>query len=472
MVSNDQPRVLLVGAYERDNFGDLLFLLQSEEYLRNAEVTAAAPFPGDMTELLDRRIPAYGPLLEEQEYDCLWTVGGEVGATSFLGAYRMSMPPGVVRAYEAASPQVREEMIRRTCGNTPIENPYIPRPTAYPRNASAAMVLNSVGFAGITGLPTDQQEARLATIREADRIAVRDQLSADLLTAHGVSHTLAPDLVHSMALTRPRERPAEPDVALVQVSDAHLRQTGHEAFAEALARSAHLAPFRIRLFLAGTARGHDSVESYERIIAHVHRISPGRDIDISTARRPLDLADEIARAALWIGLSLHGRIVAAAYGVPRMSLAKRKLDAYAQTWDPEMPYGVTTEGLDDAVAEALSPAVAARAGTVGADLARMADRSVRATVTETLGEDAAAPAVRDARVRRRVTSLETWRQSQRSRLQSQVAERDRTIEDLRRRLALAETIASTRSPGATDRVLDGMLRRARSAKDRLPSRRA
>ena len=32
----DRPHVVLAGAYERDNFGDLLYLLLAEEYFRSA----------------------------------------------------------------------------------------------------------------------------------------------------------------------------------------------------------------------------------------------------------------------------------------------------------------------------------------------------------------------------------------------------------------------------------------------------
>ncbi|MFC7405052.1 polysaccharide pyruvyl transferase family protein [Georgenia alba] len=460
MSETGRPRVLLVGAYERDNFGDLLFLLQTEQYLDGAEVTAAAPFAADMRTLLDRTIPAFGPLLEGQEYDVVWTVGGEVGATSLHGAYRMSTPPGVYRAYEAASPEVRRQMLHRACGATPIDAPYMPRPTAYPGNATAASVLHSIGVAGISGMPEHGQAARLEILREADRVSVRDQLSADLLTAHAVPHRLGPDLVHTVALTRPRERPAEPGPVLVQVSEAHLRLTGLTTFAEALARSRHLAPFPIRLFLAGTARGHDSPEAYRQIVTHVRRLCPDRDIDVLPARRPLDLVDAIASARLWVGLSLHGRIVASAYGVPRLSLVKRKLDAYARTWDPDMPYGVTAETLDDAVAQALSPAVAARAGTVGEDLARTADADVRAAVDAVLGEDATSPAVLRARSARRFAALEDWRTGQVARLAVRLDERDRTIKELRGRVGAAESRAAARPADAP--VIGRTLRRARA----------
>ena len=76
------PRVLLVGAYERDNLGDLLFLLVTERYLEGAEVVAGAPFSADMRELLDRKVPAYGPLLQAEAFDAIWTVGGQVGLST------------------------------------------------------------------------------------------------------------------------------------------------------------------------------------------------------------------------------------------------------------------------------------------------------------------------------------------------------------------------------------------------------
>src|SRR5215218_1336037 len=90
-------RVLLVGAYERDNFGDLLFLLVTERYL-----VAAAPFSADMRALLGRHIPAYGPLLRDEAFDAIWTVGGQVGRVDLLRAYRMSASPEAWAAFEAA----------------------------------------------------------------------------------------------------------------------------------------------------------------------------------------------------------------------------------------------------------------------------------------------------------------------------------------------------------------------------------
>ena len=90
-----------MGAYERDNFGDLLFLLVTERYLGGADVVAAAPFAADMRQLLGRRIPAFGPLLRDEAFDAVWTVGGQVGRVDLERAYKMSATPARVAALRA-----------------------------------------------------------------------------------------------------------------------------------------------------------------------------------------------------------------------------------------------------------------------------------------------------------------------------------------------------------------------------------
>lgn len=403
---SDRSRVLLVGAYERDNFGDLLFLVQTEHYLSGHDLLAAAPFPGDMTDLLDRTIPAYGPLLEGERFDHVWTVGGEVGATTFAGAVNMSLPLDQLRAYRDADDATKERMLVELRGEIHQDTPYMPRLSAYPLNAGAGAVLHSVGLAGLPKQPATRQRDILHVFREATAVNVRDLHSSKILTDNGIDHTLSPDLVHTISRTRPQQRPAEPTDVLIQISDAHLRQRGHQAYAEAIARSQHLDGLPIRLFLAGTARGHDSVASYRRIIKHARAVDPGIDIAICRARRPLDLVDTIAGAKLWIGLSLHGRIVSAAYGVPRVSIVKRKLDDYARSWDPGMPFGITEETLDDAVATALSPQVQRDSAGLGEDLAAQSEAAV---------VDAAARALattREDRLEHRLLEVERWRERQ------------------------------------------------------------
>ena len=417
-----RERVLFVGAYERDNFGDLLFLLVSEQYFTEAgyEVVAAAPLAADMTELLDRQVDAFVPRLESERFDQVWTVGGEVGATHVQTALWMSVPKATYRRYKAAGAKEKAAMRAELIGGTDIESPYMPRLSQFPLNTATPAVLNSVGLAGIAGRDAASREQLIRILREATAVSVRDQLSSDLLARHGVDHALVPDVVHTIRYTHPRPEGEEGSGAvLVQANRKFLAKHDIEHFAKVLATSSALAPHPIRLFAAGLAPNHDSLEDYARIVEVVHRLDPDRDIAVlDGSRRPWDLVDEIRRASLWIGGSLHGRIVSAAYDVPRLSFPKRKLDTYARTWDPHMPFGTTPETLDEDARRALSPETQERAAGTGERLARLADDSIRLAIAtaaeETPVETTArrftaaqeAIADRDRRARRETARLE------------------------------------------------------------------
>jgi polysaccharide pyruvyl transferase WcaK-like protein len=376
------PRVLLVGAYERDNFGDLLFLLVTERYLKGAEVVAAAPFRADMRHLLGREIPAYGPLLQTETFDAIWTVGGQVGRIDLRRAYRMSASPAAWRTFAAASEAEQADLLRREIGDAPIVSPYIPLPFAFPRNAGAVTVLNSVGVAGVRGIEPVRREAIVAALRGATAIAVRDRGSSRFLGELGIEHELAPDAVHALGVLDPRGRDDAGDVAIVQISRSRLRLLGHAQVGAAIAASPQLARRPVRLMLAGTATGHDSIDDYELVI----RAARGVDIEILDERRPLALADHIRRARVVIGTSLHARIVAAAYGVPRVSLAKPKPTRYAKAWDPDMPFEVTLEGLDAAIAAACRRAAEPEAVEHAARLALAAHENLERLARLVMGE--------------------------------------------------------------------------------------
>jgi len=348
-----------VGAYERDNFGDLLFLLVTERYLEGADVVAAAPFAADMRKLLGRRIPAFGPLLRDEAFDAVWTVGGQVGRVDLERAYKMSATPRAWRRYARASEARRRAILRRRTGGVTIGAPYIPSKDDFPRNAQTLTVLNSVGIAGVRGIEPARREPIVAALRAAGAVTVRDRGSSAFLADLGVEHRLLPDAVHALGVLEPVVEPG--DTAIVQVSRSRLRMLGHARLGATLAASPQLAGRPIRLLLAGTATGHDSADDYDRVVRAARRRSRGIDIAILDERRPLELARHIQRASVAIGTSLHVRIVAAAFGVPRVSLPKPKPTRYARQWDPDMPFDVPLTDLDAAV-----EAARARARDAGA----------------------------------------------------------------------------------------------------------
>ena len=377
-----RPRILLVGAYERDNFGDLLFLLLTERYLGHADVIAAAPFRADMTALIDREVPAYGPLLQRERFDAIWTVGGQVGAMDLPRAYRMSARPAAHRRYLRASERRRAAILRRATGGVPSRSPYIPAPVEHPRNAGAITVLNSIGLAGLRRAEEEHRRHVVSVLRGQTSIAVRDRASSDFLARRGIAHRLVPDAVHALGVLDPFERDPGAGVAIVQASSAVLRRLGHDAVAARLAASPQLRGLRIRMLLAGTATGHDDRADLERVAGHLRRAAPRTDVAILDTRRPLELVDHIRRARVVIGTSLHVRIVASAYGVPRVSLVKHKPTEYARSWDSDMPHGVALADLDDAIGAAVARAAAPASQARSADLALRAHEHLAGLAAE------------------------------------------------------------------------------------------
>lgn len=387
-----RPRVLLVGPYERDNLGDLLFLLVTERYLGEAETVAAAPFAADMRALLDREVPAYGPLLERERFDAIWSVGGQLGGVDLRRAFRMSAPHDEYRAFLRASRRGSSvELLRRAAGGALPAWPYVPAPVAHPLNAGAITVVNSAGLGSLKRLEERPRAERLALLRGQTFVAVRDRASSELLSAAGVEHRLAPDAVHAISVLHPVVRAAGSDVAVFQASGSTLRALGIGEVAAALAASARLRGLRLRLLPAGTATGHDSLADYEQLARRLHRSAPWLDARIVRTRRPLELVDEIARARVVIGSSLHVRILACAYGVARLTLPRRKVADYARDWDSRMPSDVSLGALDAAIGEAMAladdPAAAAASAELSRraheDLTRLADEVVRRARTET-----------------------------------------------------------------------------------------
>ena len=387
-------RAALIGAFERHNFGDHLFLLLTETYLRDhgIEVLPAGPFEAQGDEAAGRSVVSYDELLRATVLDQVWTVGGEVGGVTVGVAARMGSE-GMSRPVS----QLRDE-----------EPAYLVRPSAFPANIGIGAAINSSGLSGLAAVSGSARELQLAALAEADWVAVRDRRSHEFLRVNGVPHVLAPDMVHTLALSHAGiGRDAAGDTVLFQASERWLLAVGLSSVAGAIAEAPALRQRPVRLIVAGSARGHDSFGAYEQLVRMIRQKAPTRDVDVlHPSKDPWQVVDAIAHSGLWIGQSLHGRIVSAAFGVPRVSLVDPKLDCYAETWDEGMPFGVTARTLASAVDAALAATRRDREALTGVKLGELADRSLLA------GLAALQEGSREERILRRVELLEQLRARQ------------------------------------------------------------
>ncbi len=354
---------LFIGAYERDNFGDILFLDQTRHFLSGIDAASCGLIDSDMTPVGGTKVSAYPPLLNGHTLPFLWVVGGETGGTSVAEALSMLHSSGD-RPHDVG------------VGLPDFASPYIPRPSRYPASESSISVINSVGISGVRLLRGKHRIETIGALREATFLSVRENVSSRTLRKLGISHRLAPDLVHTLTKTAPRTGEPDRSIALIQAKARHIEKFGVDAFAQMLVNSQSLAPFHIRLFSAGEAPGHDSSELLASVAERFRRLNGGNRIDVSTATTAQQKAAEIAYAGLWVGTSLHGYIISTSYNVPRVGLMLQKVKQYAESWDIPAPSGVPLRSFDSAIAGALDVSKSKDGSRLAHELADRAERNV------------------------------------------------------------------------------------------------
>lgn len=419
--AGSRPRLLAVGAIERDNFGDLLYVHVLEHFCADRfDIELGAPIRPVTDLSLDRPVGLWPQLLDEERFDVAWTIGGEIGASAPEYAYLTTLGPSAHKSLERASEVERDRILAEAMGGSVADPPYIPRPALSARSAAASLVIASVGLSGVVREPMWRRPSLVAALREARFLSVRDTASSAALEQLGIEHHLAPDVAHVVADMHPVTRTGDGPI-LVHLSQHVFADHSIEDWAHTLHQAMQGVDGEIRLFLAGLAPAHDSLSRLMALRDRLLTLEQDRSVTVSQTRAVWDRVEEIAQSSLWIGGSLHGRIVASAYGVPRVSLAKPKVDLYARDWDPDQPYGVGPASLAAAVRQALAGETAPRA-----DLARHTTATIESALTalQTPDGDDAETARRRAR-REELAALRSHARLLDRRLAARTAEVDR-----------------------------------------------
>lgn len=397
----------LIGAYERDNFGDILFLERTRRYLDEARLEAKtlAPFRSLTERLTGAPTTPVTSAMRDGSLGAIWTVGGEVGGVAVHSAYLMLDPETRATDFHGMPRGARRALIRQESGAALTNLAYLPRPSAYPDSWAIPSIVNSVGVSGMLHLQGSARLEAVQSLRDADYVSVREEASAKALDSLGVKHVLAPDLVHtlrrdmgSFASRESRRSARASRKVLVQMNQAMLAHHGPDRLARELCAAPRLKGADVRLFVAGSAPSHDSLDLYSEVASRVNDLSPAFSFSLSPAQSPMDKAREIATSELVVTTSLHALIISMSFDVPHVGLFLNKLSRYATTWGDPMPTAVNLDDLPQAISRALD----LEEDYVGSGLAeRLADEahsSVEAAMSTLLNESPKSRA--DRRVRR------------------------------------------------------------------------
>jgi hypothetical protein len=367
---DSSPRVLF-GAFDRHNFGDLLFPHLMTALLRGQVFEYAGLADRDMRAFGGHRVSALASQGNAPPA-YLIHVGGELLTCSAWQAAVMLLDPDeaatVLARYDSDSPAAADWAAQQL--GTSRAMPYVVGRDAI--SPAGRLVFNAVGGVEWDFLSAVQKAEVGAALRQADWISVRDHVTHDALRAEGMAVPLCPDpavmvaqcfgeviLEHQQQGAVRAMLDVFPQGYLAcQLSADFGDDASLDALAQGLSRVVAGTGLGLAFFSAGTAPWHDDPSLYEKL---QRRLPPGA-VRCFSALHLWDICALIAASRGVISSSLHGRIVALAYGLPRVSLIPPqqgqrpdKRTAFAETWEPQaVPRGVTVGQIEPAVLQALA----------------------------------------------------------------------------------------------------------------------
>ena len=358
---------VLFGAFDRHNFGDLLFphLLKALLLGQRFEISALAA--RDLRACGGHRVT---PLPERQS--CLIHAGGELlTCTAWQAAVMLlnqAAAADIIARYDA-DPAAGAAWAARQLG-TSRSMPYVVGRDALAPGGK--LIFNAIGGVEWKSLPAAQRDEVKKALRQADWLSVRDHVTRAMLRAEGIDAPLCPDpgvmVADCFGETIRQHQNAGPVKAIqdafphgylaCQFSADFADDASLDALAHGLSRAAAATGLGVALFRAGAAPWHDDPALYEKL---QRRLQPGT-ARLFPSLHLWDICALIAASRGAVCSSLHGRIVALAYGLPRVSLVPPqqgrhpdKRAAFAETWEPDtVPRSVTPDRIEPALMQALA----------------------------------------------------------------------------------------------------------------------
>lgn len=359
--------VVLFGAFDRHNFGDMLFPHVVARMLAGRDVRVAGLVARDLRVQGGHRVQALRQLHERAV--SLLHVGGEILTCDAWDAAVMLQTTHDAQRIIASQQPDRSDWAQRVLG-TRERAPYVVSKDAWP--CATRVLFNAIG-----GVTLDERDARmrdevLAKLARADDISVRDIHTQALLAKSGIEARLAPDCAvmvaelfgdtiraHASKQAVARIRKAAPRGYLaVQFSADFSDDATLDQIAAQLDHAAHAHDLAIVFFRAGAAPWHDDLSCFERTAVRMRAPS----VHLFDSLNIWDICALLAHSRGYIGSSLHGRIVAMAHALPRINLLHDgdfarpcKQTAFAQTWeDAGQPIAVRVSGIAEGINNALS----------------------------------------------------------------------------------------------------------------------
>lgn len=348
-------KIAVLGAFDRYNYGDLLFPIILEKYLSKEIDNLCFEFFGlrerDLSSHGGKKAKSYKELIKSHNFgniDALILAGGEMlGATwsemhlCLVDNNLQSFLMRVIR--KIFGMEVADKLSNQLLLNdNTILLPWVANSVLKERGIK--VIYNTVGGSNVNQLPDKYKKYIVDSLKNATYTSVRDRETVDALRKIGlnVNIELYPDSAIIMSdIFKKEDLLKKASKSTLNILDSfkkgyivfqinkHLGYGNISIIAKQLEEIYHQINLPTVLLPIGTAARHED----HLPLSKVNKIIKTPAVFVDT-QNIYDTMALIAFSNLYLGTSLHGAITALSYAVPHAGVTKKvqKLDAFLKTW--------------------------------------------------------------------------------------------------------------------------------------------
>ncbi|MBD8490036.1 polysaccharide pyruvyl transferase family protein [Echinicola sp. CAU 1574] len=344
--------ILIIGAFDRYNYGDLLFPIIIEKQMETYRKGFRFRFFGLVESDLSHEggkptesLAAFYAACEAQNEGNIHVIvaGGEALGVTWHSLWAALNPTyQKIHRYRYRLSQYVDlnKLAKRFLkGKTTL--PFLFAKEDF--NNVQSVILNSLGGSGIKKAFFEQYPFAKSKLMNVDYLAVRDQLTVDNLAENNLKAALLPDSAVLMSKFFPNEELVQKvtsevrsyvqenrgDYLFFQINKKN-SEGKEKIIADQLDEIYQKTNTKLCLCPIGKALDHDdhlALAAVKDFLRSPH--------DYFDADNIWDIMYLIANSKAYAGTSLHGAITAMSYAVPHVGLVVEKLDAYLNTWGVE-----------------------------------------------------------------------------------------------------------------------------------------
>lgn len=378
------PQVFhVLGAFDRFNYGDVLFAQVSKQLIMDEFPGAQIAFHGthrsDLTEMGGVPTKPMRALYREigrqtqPVRNVIVVAGGEVLGAPWHLMYEHAMSPMAARTLRRIRHRIgseRLDLVFKLLSRCPSVLPWIPDPVTFTTTGTVDVIYNSVGGQGVGLGYAEMTQWQRSSLAKASWLSVRDAKTADRIVALGLPKPrLSPDSAVLMAeMQSPLALRGHRSAVWGRMKSEGFVENGYlcvqcgmkyfdkneTVLVDQIQRVHAQYGLPIVGFAIGRAAGHE-----DHIVARRLAERLGHPSWFSLAPEDMtiwEIMSLIAGSACYVGSSLHGYITAFAFAKPRVGLASiGKIVGFRDAWDiPDMPAGPSFPEIAEAVGRALA----------------------------------------------------------------------------------------------------------------------